>query len=61
MIVFITHLSLNILVVMSAHVIMECPGVAEYRTRYLESLRSLPEIVGNLKGLEALGKLGWLE
>ncbi|XP_061708199.1 uncharacterized protein LOC133534392 [Cydia pomonella] len=46
----------------AAHVILECPGVAEYRAQYLGSPGSLPEVVGNIKGLLGfLVELGWQE
>ncbi|XP_063531089.1 uncharacterized protein LOC134742085 [Cydia strobilella] len=46
----------------AAHVILECPGVAEYRAQYLGSPGPLPEVVGNIKGLLGfLEELGWQE
>ncbi|XP_047997594.1 uncharacterized protein LOC125235176 [Leguminivora glycinivorella] len=46
----------------AAHVILECPGVAEYRAQHLGSPGCLPEVVGNIKGLLGfLVELGWQE
>lgn len=46
----------------AAHVILACPGVAAYRAKHLGSPRSLPEVVGNIKGLLGfLVELGWHE
>ncbi|XP_063630304.1 uncharacterized protein LOC134801617 [Cydia splendana] len=46
----------------AAHVILECPGVAKYRAQHLGSPGSLPEVVGNIKGLLGfLVELGWQE
>ena len=46
----------------AAHVILECPGVATYRAQYLGTPGSLPEVVGNVKGLLGfLVELGWQE
>lgn len=46
----------------AAHVLMECTEVAEYRARFLNNERNLPEVISNVKGLLGyLEELGWLE
>ncbi|XP_063391738.1 uncharacterized protein LOC134677235 [Cydia fagiglandana] len=35
----------------AAHVVIKCQGVAEYRAQHLGSTGSLPEVIGNVRGL----------